>query len=96
VEVTTDAAKRLWNLCNVLRDDGITYHQYISELTLILFFKLANQLGVEADIPVEFRWSTLLATGDDELLSTFKDSIKVLADSRNPTIREMFIGNETK
>ena len=24
---------KLWNLCNVLRDDGITYHQYVTELT---------------------------------------------------------------
>ena len=31
MEDAADAAKRLWNLCNVLRDDGITYHQYISE-----------------------------------------------------------------
>lgn len=96
MEDAADAAKRLWNLCNVLRDDGITYHQYISELTLILFFKLANQLGVESDIPVEFRWSSLLAVSGDELLSIFKDSIKVLADSRNGTIREMFVDNETR
>lgn len=96
MEGTADAAKRLWNLCNVLRDDGITYHQYISELTLILFFKLASQLGVESDIPAEFRWSALLPRSGDELLSTFKYSIKVLADSRNNTIREMFVENETK
>ena len=30
---------KLWNLCNVLRDDGITYHQYVTELTYILFLK---------------------------------------------------------
>ena len=27
---------KLWNLCNVLRDDGITYHQYVTELTQCL------------------------------------------------------------
>ena len=31
---------KLWNLCNVLRDDGITYHQYVTELTYILFLKM--------------------------------------------------------
>ncbi len=95
MEGTADAAKRLWNLCNVLRDDGITYHQYISELTLILFFKLASQLGVESDIPIEYRWSSLLARSGDDLLSTFKDSIKTLGDSPNTTIRGMFSGNQT-
>ena len=29
---------KLWNLCNVLRDDGITYHQYVTELTYILSY----------------------------------------------------------
>ena len=36
---------KLWNLCNVLRDDGITYHQYVTELTYILFLKMAKETG---------------------------------------------------
>ena len=36
---TQDIVQKLWNLCNVLRDDGITYHQYVTELTYILFLK---------------------------------------------------------
>ncbi len=35
---------KLWNLCNILRDDGITYHQYVSELTYILFLKWRKKL----------------------------------------------------
>ena len=44
---------KLWNLCNVLRDDGITYHQYVTELTYILFLKMAKETGVEEDIKAE-------------------------------------------
>lgn len=33
---TQEIVSKLWNLCNVLRDDGITYHQYVTELTYIL------------------------------------------------------------
>ena len=32
---TQEIVSKLWNLCNVLRDDGITYHQYVTELTYI-------------------------------------------------------------
>lgn len=32
-----EIVSKLWNLCNILRDDGITYHQYVTELTYILF-----------------------------------------------------------
>ena len=38
-----EIVSKLWNLCNVLRDDGITYHQYVTELTYILFLKMAKE-----------------------------------------------------
>ena len=44
---TQDIVHKLWNLCNVLRDDGITYHQYVTELTYILFLKMLNENGEE-------------------------------------------------
>lgn len=44
---TQDIVQKLWNLCNVLRDDGITYHQYVTELTYILFLKMINETGEE-------------------------------------------------
>lgn len=47
---TQEIVSKLWNLCNVLRDDGITYHQYVTELTYILFLKMAKETGTEASI----------------------------------------------
>ena len=44
---TQDIVQKLWNLCNVLRDDGITYHQYVTELTYILFLKMLDETGEE-------------------------------------------------
>lgn len=41
---------KLWNLCNILRDDGITYHQYVTELTYILFLKMAKETNAEESI----------------------------------------------
>ena len=34
--VTHDIVAKLWNLCNVLKDDGVIYHQYVSDLTYLL------------------------------------------------------------
>ena len=48
---TQEIVGKLWNLCNVLRDDGITYHQYVTELTYILFLKMAKETGAEEQIP---------------------------------------------
>ena len=61
-EVTTyEIVQKLWNLCNVLRDDGITYHQYVTELTYILFLKMAEETGAQKKIPAGYRWADLTA-----------------------------------
>ena len=39
---TQDIVAKLWNLCHILRDDGITYHEYVTELTFLLFLKMAE------------------------------------------------------
>ncbi len=56
---TTEIVQKLWSLCNVLRDDGITYHQYVTELTYILFLKMAKETGAEKKIPEKYRWDVL-------------------------------------
>jgi len=56
---TTEIVQKLWNLCNVLRDDGITYHQYVTELTYILFLKMAEETKAESKIPKGYRWADL-------------------------------------
>ena len=57
--VTHDIVQKLWNLCNVLKDDGVTYHQYVTELTYLLFLKMAKETGTEDQIPKGYRWDDL-------------------------------------
>jgi type I restriction enzyme M protein len=49
--MTHDIVAKLWNLCNVLKDDGVTYHQYVTELTYLLFLKMAKETGTEDQLP---------------------------------------------
>ena len=56
---TQDIVQKLWNLCNVLRDDGITYHQYVTELTYILFLKMAKETGAETEISLGFAFKQI-------------------------------------
>ena len=46
-----DIGAKLWSLCNVLRDDGVTYHQYLSELTYLLFLKMMQETGHPSSTP---------------------------------------------
>ena len=70
---TQEIVAKLWNLCNVLRDDGITYHQYVTELTYILFLKMAKETGVEANIPEAYRWDNLVNKSGIELKNFYKE-----------------------
>jgi type I restriction enzyme M protein len=49
--VTYDIVAKLWNLCNILKDDGVTYQQYVTELTYLLFLKMAKETGQQDQIP---------------------------------------------
>ncbi|MBO1081684.1 HsdM family class I SAM-dependent methyltransferase [Roseomonas haemaphysalidis] len=51
--------RKLWQYCNVLRDDGLSYPDYVEQLTYLLFLKMSEEQGSEA-IPAKFSWSSLL------------------------------------
>ena len=40
---TQDIVQKLWNLCNVLRDDGVSTIEYTEQLTYLLFLKMAHE-----------------------------------------------------
>lgn len=94
---TQDIASKLWNLCNVLRDDGVTYHQYLNELTYILFLKLAELKGFQEGIPDEYRWSTLTSIKDNsELFDKYRDLLANLGTaSDNEAITEIYTNAST-
>lgn len=55
---TQEIVSKLWNLCNVLRDDGITYHQYVTETMLDATVRKGGLVAVagavtDADEPEE-------------------------------------------
>ena len=54
---TTDIVAKLWNLCNILKDDGVTYQPYVTELTYLLFLKMTQENGSEDQIPAGYRWA---------------------------------------
>ncbi|WP_299978651.1 N-6 DNA methylase [uncultured Pseudoteredinibacter sp.] len=56
---TQDLVAKLWNLCNLLRDDGVTYHEYLNELTFLVFLKMVDETGRHENIPEGYRWSDL-------------------------------------
>ncbi|HCP19660.1 MAG: SAM-dependent methyltransferase [Marinobacter sp.] len=72
-----DIVQKLWNLCDVLRDDGINYSDYVTELVLLLFIKMVHE-NTEAGtlkkhpLPEGCRWSDLNGKSGINLLNDYK------------------------
>jgi type I restriction enzyme M protein len=69
--------QKLWNYCNILRDDGLSYGDYVEQLTFLLFLKMADEQSrppfhKRSPIPKEFDWQSLLKRGGDELETHYR------------------------
>lgn len=83
--------QKIWSLCNILRGDGITYYQYVSELSYLLFLKIAQENGTEKLIPKGFRWKDLEAQDEDGLLGFYQEMLTHLgATAENEVIKAIY------
>ncbi len=77
--------QKLWNFCNVLRDDGVSYGDYVEQLTYLLFLKLADEqtkppLNKPSTIPTELDWESLLKARGAALETQY---VKILRELSN-------------
>jgi type I restriction enzyme M protein len=83
--------QRLWNYCTVLRDDGLSYGDYVEQLTYLLFLKMADErklIGQDSPIPEELSWASLVRLDGDELETHYRHILIELGRGRGliPTI----------
>ncbi|PSB10370.1 SAM-dependent methyltransferase [Pleurocapsa sp. CCALA 161] len=96
MNVTTDIVAKLWSLCNVLRDDGITYLQYVTELTYLLFLKMMQETGKEDILPEEYRWDDLVTKEGIEQLTFYRALLlKLGSEVANERIQAIFANAQT-
>ena len=66
---------KLWNFCNLLRDDGVSTIDYTEQLTFLLFLKMAHErenrpLNPEKIVPKSCSWQLLLDAEGEQLEKT--------------------------
>ena len=76
--------QKLWNYCNILRNDGLSYGDYVEQLTFLLFLKMANEQSKPpfnklSPIPKGKDWPVLLAKGGDDLETHYRNTLEDLA-----------------
>jgi type I restriction enzyme M protein len=83
-----DIVQKLWNLCDVLRDDGINYSDYVTELVLLLFIKMVHE-NTEAELldqhtlPQGCRWGDLNSLSGLNLLNHYKQMLLKLSSGKD-------------
>lgn len=84
---STSIVQRLWGYCNVLRDDGVSYGDYVEQLTYLLFLKMADEqtkppFNKPSSIPTGLDWQSLLPKDGDELEVHYRHILESLGKEK--------------
>jgi len=79
--------QKLWNYCNILRDDGLSYGDYVEQLTFLLFLKMADEqsrppFNRPSAVPKRFGWDVLLKLDGDELEIHYRHTLEELGKQK--------------
>ncbi|CAG2147622.1 Type I restriction enzyme EcoKI M protein [Cupriavidus numazuensis] len=105
----SDIVAKLWNLCHILRDDGVTYHQYVTELTYLLFLKMmqetdqedrlvvfkASKKNTEKEQQSGIRWSDLMSCTPLRRLDLYKELLRDYGRNGHGTVQEIYANAST-
>ena len=74
---------KLWNFCDVLRDDGVSYGDYVEQLTYLLFLKMDEEMieigfQEESQVPEDCSWQSLVCKDGEELESHYRAALQKL------------------
>jgi len=79
--------QKLWNYCNVLRDDGMSYGDYVEQLTYLLFLKMSDErtkapYNKPSAVPEGCDWSSLIKKYGDELFDHYRHTLDHLGKEK--------------
>jgi type I restriction enzyme M protein len=69
--------RKLWHYCNVLRDDGLSYPDYVEQLTYLLFLKMADEQST-AQVPSQYGWQSLVGLSAREMHRQYGEALSAL------------------
>ncbi len=98
---TATIVQRVWNYCNTLRDDGVSYGDYVEQLTYLLFLKMADEYSKppykrEINIPKKYNWESLRRiNGGAELEAHYINILNELGKEKG-MIGEIFFKAQNK
>lgn len=84
-EQTASIISKVWGMCNPLRDDGVSYGDYLEQLTYLIFLKMSDEYSKppyknQSGIPAGYGWEDLHTLTGAELEKQYKATLEKLAE----------------
>jgi type I restriction enzyme M protein len=84
---SANIVQKLWNYCNVLRDDGMSYGDYVEQLTYLLFLKMSDErtkapYNKPSAVPAGYDWPSLIKKDGDELFDHYRHLLETLGKEK--------------
>lgn len=97
---TASIVQKVWSFCDVLRDDGVGYGDYLEQLTYLLFLKLADEYSKPpynrpSSIPEEYNWESLSSKRGAELENHYVLLLRALGQQKG-MLGEIFYKAQNK
>ena len=82
-EQTSSIISKVWGMCNPLRDDGLSYGDYLEQLTYLIFLKMSDEYAKppykkESGIPAGYTWQDMNTLTGADLEEQYKDTLEKL------------------
>ncbi len=99
--MSSTIVQKIWNFCNTLRDDGVSYGDYLEQLTYLLFLKMADEYSkpphkrTDINIPTEMNWESLTEKSGDELERHYNKILRSLGKEKG-ILGQIFTKSQNK
>jgi type I restriction enzyme M protein len=97
---TSSIISKVWSFCTILKDDGVSYGDYLEQLTYILFLKMADEFSKppynrKLPIPKQYNWQSLADKRGAELEEHYSETLKELAKAKG-FLGQIFVKSQNK
>ncbi|MBA4122001.1 MAG: SAM-dependent DNA methyltransferase [Acidobacteria bacterium] len=97
---TNSIVSKVWSFCNTLRDDGVSYGDYLEQLTYLLFLKMADEYSKppynrDLQIPAEYNWESLTTKRGAELETHYTHLLRELGQQKG-ILGQIFTKSQNK
>lgn len=97
---TSPIVSKVWSFCTTLRDDGVSYGDYLEQLTYMIFLKMADEYSKppynrDVGVPAEYNWTSLKAKRGAELEGHYIELLRTLG-TRKGMLGQIFTKSQNK